>query len=37
MEAGHSTPLPAKKEVGPEKGGEVAGWLLSTAPSTLIT
>lgn len=37
MEAGHSTPLPAKKEVDPEKGGEVSGWLLLTASSTLVT
>lgn len=35
MGAGHRAPLPSKKEVPLEKGGDVSGWLLLTAPPPL--
>lgn len=37
MGAVHRAPLPSKKEVPLEKGGDVSGWLLLTAPSTSAT
>lgn len=37
MGAGHRAPLPSKKEVPLEKGGDVSGWLLLTDPSTSAT